>query len=93
MEVEMFDRVIDLSREALVVTLKLSLPLLSVGLVVGLMVSLFQAVTQIQEQTLAFIPKILAVVITLILMLPTLLLIAVEFASETLEMIHLAGGG
>ena len=46
--------------------LKLALPLLLVGLVVGLVVSVFQAVTQIQEQTLTFIPKILAIVVVLV---------------------------
>jgi flagellar biosynthetic protein FliQ len=54
------DTVITLSTQALAVTLKLALPLLLVGLLIGLAVSVFQAVTQIQEQTLAFIPKVLA---------------------------------
>jgi flagellar biosynthetic protein FliQ len=54
------DTVISLSTQALALTLKLALPLLLVGLVIGLAVSVFQAVTQIQEQTLAFIPKVLA---------------------------------
>ena len=85
MDVSALDSVIDLSREALVMTMKLALPLLAVGLVVGLTVSLFQAVTQIQEQTLAFIPKILAVVIALIFLLPTLLTMAVEYTGETLN--------
>jgi flagellar biosynthetic protein FliQ len=54
------DLVVDLSTAALELTLKIALPLLLVGLVVGLVVSVFQAITQIQEQTLSFIPKILA---------------------------------
>jgi flagellar biosynthetic protein FliQ len=54
------DTVISLATQALAVTLKLALPLLLVGLAIGLAVSVFQAVTQIQEQTLAFIPKVLA---------------------------------
>ena len=91
--VEALDRVVDLTRAALVVALKLALPLLGVGLVVGLVVSLFQAVTQIQEQTLTFIPKILAVVGTLIFLLPTLLMWAVEYALETLNGLHRLGGG
>ncbi|MCW2997780.1 MAG: fliQ [Solirubrobacterales bacterium] len=54
------DTVISLSTQALALTLKLALPLLLVGLLIGLAVSVFQAVTQIQEQTLSFIPKVLA---------------------------------
>ena len=54
------DQVLELSTQALELALRVALPLLGVGLVVGLAVSIFQAVTQIQEQTLAFIPKILA---------------------------------
>ncbi|MCA8959271.1 MAG: flagellar biosynthetic protein FliQ [Planctomycetes bacterium] len=64
--------------------MQLSLPLLAVGLIVGLSVSLFQAMTQIQEQTLAFIPKILAVVATLIFLLPTLLRWTLEYTSRVL---------
>jgi len=54
------DTVLELSTEALELALRVAAPLLVAGLVVGLAVSIFQAVTQIQEQTLAFIPKILA---------------------------------
>jgi flagellar biosynthesis protein FliQ len=60
------DVVINLSTEALSIALKLALPLLLVGLVVGLVVSIIQAVTQIQEQTLSFIPKILAIAAVLV---------------------------
>ena len=55
------DVVITLVSGALQLALKVALPLLAVGLVIGLAVSVFQAVTQIQEQTLSFIPKILAI--------------------------------
>ena len=54
------DVVITLVSGALQLALKVALPLLAVGLVIGLAVSVFQAVTQIQEQTLSFIPKVLA---------------------------------
>lgn len=64
---------VDLGREALILTLKLSLPLLLVSLVVGVLVSILQAATQIQEQTLTFLPKIVAVVFTLFVILPWLL--------------------
>jgi flagellar biosynthesis protein FliQ len=62
--------VVHLVKEAVEVTLFLSLPILSIGLVVGLAVSLFQAVTQIQEMTLSFVPKIVAVMVGLLLLLP-----------------------
>jgi flagellar biosynthetic protein FliQ len=53
------DVITNIATHALTVTLKVSMPFLLAGLIVGLAVSIFQAVTQIQEQTLAFIPKIL----------------------------------
>lgn len=57
--------VIDIAREALWLIIKCSAPLLIVSLVVGLIISIFQTVTSIQEQTLAFVPKILSIFITL----------------------------
>ena len=71
--------IVDMGRQALFVALKLSLPLLVVGLVVGLSVSIVQAVTQIQEQTLSFIPKILAVVGTLMFLMPWMFAVIVEY--------------
>ncbi|MCE2993386.1 MAG: flagellar biosynthesis protein FliQ [Alphaproteobacteria bacterium] len=61
--------VMDLARSSIYLLLKLSLPLLLVALIVGLLVSLFQALTQIQEPTLSFVPKIIAIFITLLLSL------------------------
>lgn len=86
MELSHLDLTVDVLREALLATLKISLPLLGVGLVVGLAVSLLQAVTQIQEQTLAFIPKIIAVVLTLLFLAPLLLNWTVEYTRETFEL-------
>ena len=60
------DSVIELATNALELALRVSLPLLLVGLAVGLVVSVFQAITQIQEQTLSFIPKILALAAVLV---------------------------
>lgn len=59
--------VIDIAREALMIILTLASPVLLIALVVGLIVSIFQTMTSIQEQTLAFVPKILSVFIGLIL--------------------------
>jgi flagellar biosynthetic protein FliQ len=64
------DLVTQLARDAIEVTLYLSLPILGIGLVVGLLISLFQAVTQIQEVTLVFVPKIVVVLVSLILLSP-----------------------
>jgi flagellar biosynthetic protein FliQ len=60
------DVVVSLATDAMGIALKIALPLLLVGLVVGLIVSIVQAVTQIQEQTLSFIPKILAMAAVLV---------------------------
>ncbi|MFM2044781.1 MAG: flagellar biosynthetic protein FliQ [Pseudomonadota bacterium] len=61
---------IDVAREALYVTVIVSAPLLMLALVIGLGVSLFQALTQIQEQTLTFIPKILVLFLSMAFLLP-----------------------
>ena len=67
------DVVISLAMQAMSLALKVALPLLLAGLVVGLVVSVFQAVTQIQEMTLAFIPKIVAIGVVLVVMGPWML--------------------
>lgn len=59
--------VLDIMREALMMIIKLSLPILLSGLVVGLIISIFQTATSIQEQTLAFVPKIIAVFLAIII--------------------------
>ena len=61
------DAVMDISREALFLIIKVSLPVLLVSLCVGLVVSIFQTVTSIQEQTLTFVPKIVCVFLSLVL--------------------------
>ena len=62
--------VLDVARETLWLTVKISAPVMVIGLAVGLIVSLFQALTQIQEMTLAYVPKILAIFLALWLFLP-----------------------
>lgn len=76
------DVVISLGIQALELSLKLALPLLLAGLVVGLVVSVVQAVTQIQEQTLVFIPKILATAVVLIVGGPWMLNTMLGYATE-----------
>lgn len=75
------DLVIQLGQEALMVVLIVSAPMLGLGLAVGLAVSVFQATTSIQEQTLAFIPKIIAVFVAILIFGPWMLRIMIEFFS------------
>lgn len=79
--------VISFATESIVVATKLAAPLLITALAVGLIVSIFQAVTQIQEMTLAIIPKMVGVVVLLILFLPWFVSTAAEFMSKTLSSI------
>ena len=81
---ESLDSGVALAQRALLVALELSLPVLLAGLLIGLCVSVFQAVTQIQEQTLAFVPKLLAMAAAVVLLLPWLLSVATEYAREML---------
>ncbi|MBL4784830.1 MAG: flagellar biosynthesis protein FliQ [Cohaesibacteraceae bacterium] len=62
--------VLDLAREGVWVLIKMASPVMAVGLVVGVVIALFQALTQIQEMTLVFVPKILAIFFGLLLSLP-----------------------
>lgn len=73
------DLIVGIMAETIKVTLLVSAPVLIVGLVVGVAVSLFQAVTQIQEMTLVFVPKIVAVLITLIIVFPWMINLLVTF--------------
>ena len=71
----------DLARRSMMVALQLSLPILVLSLVVGVVVSLFQAVTQIQEQTLTFVPKIIVLVLALTVLGPWMLHTIVGFTA------------
>ena len=74
--------VISLAGEAIKMTLMLSLPLLGVGLLVGLTISVFQATTQIQEMTLTFVPKIISVLLALLVAAPWMLSNISSFTSK-----------
>ncbi len=82
------DFVIGLASSAVFTVLKASAPMLVLALVVGLLVSVFQATTQIQEQTLAFVPKIVAVFIAVIIFGPWILNTVVDFAYQLLNNLH-----
>ena len=68
-------------RETLIIALMISAPILLAGVVVGLLVSLVQSVTSIQDQTLTFVPKIAVMVIVAAVLLPWIVLKLVEFAA------------
>lgn len=72
----------EIASRAMWLTLQVSLPILGVSLVVGLLVSIFQAVTQLQEPTLSFIPKILAVVLVIVLAGPWMLNSLLSFTTQ-----------
>ena len=74
--------VIDLSRSALMAAIVIAAPLLLVGLVVGLVIGLVQALTQIQDQTVSFVPKLLAMAVALVACMPWLMSRMVEFTRE-----------
>ena len=74
--------VIQFAMKTIKTTLMLSAPILGFGLVAGLLVSIFQAVTSIQELTLTFIPKILAVFLSLVLFFPWLIKVILSFTSD-----------
>jgi len=80
--------VLFLGREALITVLLVSAPMLASALLVGLMVSIFQATTQIQEQTLAFVPKIVAVLLSVVFFGPWMYSILTQFATDLLSNIH-----
>jgi flagellar biosynthetic protein FliQ len=74
--------VLTVSRDAMWVTIKLGAPMMVVGLVIGLVVSLFQALTQIQEATLAFVPKILGIFVVFLISLPFMVATLIGFTRE-----------
>lgn len=74
--------VLDMARDALVLALTLAGPLLAVALIVGLVVSVLQAVTSIQEQTLTFVPKLLAVGVVFLVLLSWMLQLMARYTTE-----------
>ncbi|MBT0569513.1 flagellar biosynthesis protein FliQ [Curvibacter sp. CHRR-16] len=79
--------VLTLGQQALLMMLMISAPILGVALLVGLLVSLFQAVTQIHEATLAFVPKLIAVVAVFAIAGPWMLTMLVEYLKRMIEAI------
>ena len=83
--------VVELARDLLVTTLLLAGPILVVGLVVGVGVSLFQALTSVQEQTMSLIPKMFAVLGVALLLLAPMLQVLVDYAQRVLQQLNTFG--
>jgi flagellar biosynthetic protein FliQ len=73
---------LEMIRETLMVVIRVATPLLMIGMIIGLLISLVQSVTSIQDQTLTFVPKILAVIILAILLLPWTVETLMAFTTE-----------
>ena len=74
--------IVDLARNAIMLALLIAGPMLIVALLIGLTVSVLQAVTQIQEQTLAFVPKLVGVAVVFLLALPWMIQLLVKYTTE-----------
>ena len=83
--------VLEVSREAVIVMLKVSSPLLLLALAVGLIISLFQALTQMQEMTLTFVPKIVVMFLSLLLFTPFMLGVLTSFTEGLMDRIVALG--
>lgn len=83
--------VLDIAREALIVVLKTSAPVMLIGMGVGLTIALFQALTTIQELTLTFVPKIVAIFVTIVLFLPFMMTTIIEFSLSLFDRISGVG--
>jgi len=83
--------VLDLAREGIWVMILVGAPMMIVGLVVGVVIALFQALTQIQEMTLVFVPKILAIFVTMLLALPFMGAVLGSYMMRLADMI-ISGG-
>jgi flagellar biosynthetic protein FliQ len=83
--------VLDVARDAMMTMLLISAPMLIIGLVVGLIISVFQTLTHIQEMTLTFIPKILSIFAALILFMPWMLRQLIEFTQRVMDKIVALG--
>jgi len=83
--------VLDIANQGIWTLIIVSLPMMLVGLVVGVVIALFQALTQIQEQTLVFVPKIIAIFVTMLLTLPFLGATMSAYMTRVIDMIIVGG--
>ncbi len=80
------DSAVELVREMLIITLKIAAPILLAGIVVGLVISILQAITSIQDQSLALVPKIVAMIVVAVLLLPWIVERLVEYTQMLLRL-------
>ncbi|PKL35504.1 MAG: flagellar biosynthetic protein FliQ [Spirochaetae bacterium HGW-Spirochaetae-1] len=85
--------VIKILRESLMTTLIVSAPIMGIGMIVGLIVAIFQTTTSIQEQTLTFVPKIIAIFAALLIFASWMIRTLVNYTYNVFEMIGKMGGG
>lgn len=85
------EQILEIVQQALLITMQVSAPILLVGLFVGVAIALVQALTQIQEMTLVFVPKIMAIFLSMFIFLPWMMSILSAFMSEIAD--RIVGGG
>ena len=85
------DQSIDIVKGLMILCLKVSLPFLLSAMIIGLLVSFFQAITSLQEQTLTFVPKALVVVVVVFILFPWLMNIMMDYTAETFNRMSQVG--
>ncbi len=85
------DHVLDLARESILVMIKIGAPIMIVALLVGVVIALIQALTQMQEMTLSFVPKVLAIFVTVLLSLPFMINTLINFGEDLFRQIAMLG--
>tara|TARA_B100001142_G_C14227455_1_gene614066 strand:+ start:73 stop:339 length:267 start_codon:yes stop_codon:yes gene_type:complete len=85
------EAVLEIGRNGIWVVLQLSAPIMAAGLVIGLIIALFQALTTIQEMTLTFVPKIIVIFLSLLLLLPFMMTTLIEFSQELFGLMIVVG--
>lgn len=83
--------VLDIARDGIWVLIMISAPMMLVGLLIGVVIALFQALTQIQEMTLVFVPKILAIFVVMLLSLPFMGAMLGTYMTKLVDMIVIGG--
>ena len=85
------EAVLEIGRNGIWVVLQLSAPIMAAGLLIGLLIALFQALTTIQEMTLTFVPKIVVIFFSILVFLPFMMTTLIEFSQELFGLIVIMG--
>lgn len=85
------EAVLEIGRNGIWVVLQLSAPIMAAGLIIGLIIALFQALTTIQEMTLTFVPKIIVIFLSLLVLLPFMMTTLIEFTQELYGLMVIIG--